>query len=294
MPKKLLSYYKNGNYTVRLYSDGTKMKETLANSFVAAFPDSIDLKITDYCDANCPMCHEMSSENGKHANLNAPFLKTLKRGTELAIGGGNPLSHPDLISFLEKMKSQGVICNLTVNEKHFLKDKELVLGLMEEKLIYGLGVSISSYNEEIIELANTHANIVLHIINGVFTEIEALYGKSLKALILGYKSFGRGKTFFDEKIKRNMDVFKETLPLALDKFSALSFDNLALEQLDVKSIISNKLYEQIFMGNDGEGTMYIDLVKGEYALSSTSAVRHKLQNDIITMFKKIKGENNIE
>jgi hypothetical protein len=44
------------------------------------------------------------------------------------------------------------------------------------------------------------------------------------------------------------------------------------------------------MGNDGEGTMYIDLVKGEYALSSTSAVRHKLQNNIITMFEKIQSK----
>ena len=287
MPKQLLSYYKNGNYTVKLYSDGTKVKETLANSFVAAFPDSIDLKITDYCDANCPMCHEASSKSGAHADLNTPFLKTLKKGTELAIGGGNPLSHPDLIDFLERMKNQGVICNLTANERHFLKDRELVLSLMKDKLICGLGISISSYNEEIIELAKLNKNIVLHVINGVFTELEALYGKGLKVLILGYKCFGRGKPFFSEEIRRNMDISKEMLPLALDKFSVLSFDNLALEQLDVKSIISNKLYEKIFMGNDGEGTMYIDLVKGEYALSSTSAVRHKLQNDIITMFKNI-------
>ena len=112
---KLLTVYRNGNYTVKLYSDGTKVKTTKDDKFIADFPDSMDLKITDYCDMNCPMCHEKSSINGKHGNLNEEFLSTLKRGTELAIGGGNPLSHPDLIPFLTGMKEQGVICNLTVN-----------------------------------------------------------------------------------------------------------------------------------------------------------------------------------
>ena len=117
----LLAKYKNGNYSVRLYDDGTKIKSTLYDDFVADFPDSIDLKITDYCDVNCPMCHESSSINGRHADLNSPFLDTIGSGTELAIGGGNPLSHPDLAQFLARMKNRGVICNLTVNERHLLK-----------------------------------------------------------------------------------------------------------------------------------------------------------------------------
>ena len=121
----------------------------------------------------------------------------------------------------------------------------------------------------------------------MFTELEALYGKGLKVLILGYKCFGRGKPFFSEEIRRNMDISKEMLPLALDKFSVLSFDNLALEQLDVKSIISNKLYEQIFMGNDGEGSMYIDLVNKKYAVSSTSNTTFDLKDDIKQMFSHV-------
>jgi organic radical activating enzyme len=131
---KLIALYQNGNYTVKLYSDGTKVKTTKDDKFIASFPDSMDLKITDYCDMNCPMCHEKSSVNGKHGNLNEDFLSTLKRGTELAIGGGNPLSHPDLIPFLKRMKDQKIVVSMTVNQKHF----ERLLGLIQkDKVVFG-------------------------------------------------------------------------------------------------------------------------------------------------------------
>lgn len=286
--KELLAYYQNGNYIVKLYSDGTKIKRTKGDSFVASFPDSMDLKITDYCDMNCPMCHEKSSVNGKHSNLNEKFLFTLKRGTELAIGGGNPLSHPDLIPFLERMKKQGVICNLTVNEAHLIKSQALIEELLSKKLIYGLGVSIKAYNQHAVEFAKAHKNTVLHIINGIFTDFDKISNQDLKILILGYKMFGKGEAYYNSEIENNKQHTKEILPDLLEKFDCISFDNLALQQLDVKSIISPEEYEEMYMGDDGEATMYIDLVNREYALSSTSEQRYSLENDIIPMFQKIK------
>ena len=35
---KLLAVYQNGNYTVKLYSDGTKIKSTHSDKFIAEFP----------------------------------------------------------------------------------------------------------------------------------------------------------------------------------------------------------------------------------------------------------------
>ncbi len=179
---KLIALYQNGNYSVKLYSDGTKIKTTKDDKFIASFPDSMDLKITDYCDMNCPMCHEKSSVNGKHGNLSEDFLSTLKKGTELAIGGGNPLSHPDLITFLTKMKEQGVICNLTVNETHLKKDRELIDELISQNLIYGLGVSIKSYNEYAVSFAKSYKNTILHVINGIFEDYDKYLTKTLKSL----------------------------------------------------------------------------------------------------------------
>ena len=83
MARQLIAVYQNGNYVVKLYGDGTKEKITSEDSFRASFPDSIDLKITNYCDRGCPMCHEKSNEKGNHADLQAPFLKTLKKAQSL-------------------------------------------------------------------------------------------------------------------------------------------------------------------------------------------------------------------
>ena len=76
----VLNTYKNGNYIVRIYEDGSKVRLTLDDDFNASFPESIDIKITNYCDNNCPMCHENSSINGKHAVFDYPFfLNPLKK-----------------------------------------------------------------------------------------------------------------------------------------------------------------------------------------------------------------------
>ena len=272
MAHSLIALYQNGNYVVKLYSDGTKIKTTLADSFCAEFPDSIDLKITDYCDQNCPMCHEKSSVNGKHAELDAPFLDTLKKGTELAIGGGNPLSHPKLVDFLERMKAQGVICNITVNANHVSSQKSLISRLIRDKLIYGLGISIQAYNEDAVMLAQSYPNAVLHLINGIFEDYDKISGKCLKLLILGYKTFGRGKEYFSPEIKERMEKTKSLLPSLIGKFKLISFDNLALEQLCVKELISPEQYEGMYMGDDGEGSMYIDLVNKQFVAFKQSVL----------------------
>ena len=109
--------YKNGNYTViRDLDSGTLVKVSDLDFLEADFPDSFDLKITNCCDMGCKFCHENSVVDGKHGDiLGAKFIDTLHPYTEIAIGGGNPLEHPDLIPFLKKLKSLKMIPNMTIN-----------------------------------------------------------------------------------------------------------------------------------------------------------------------------------
>ena len=44
---KLLGVYKNGNYTVKILSDGTKIRETNEDEFIPSFAENCDVKITD-------------------------------------------------------------------------------------------------------------------------------------------------------------------------------------------------------------------------------------------------------
>ena len=89
-----------------MLEDGTKIRYNPLDHFKPDFPESIDMKICNRCDRGCRMCHECSTPDGALADLNAPFLDTLRPYTELAIGGGNPLEHPGLTEFLMRMKKQ--------------------------------------------------------------------------------------------------------------------------------------------------------------------------------------------
>lgn len=292
----VLGKYKNGNYEVVLLKDGTKIRHNDLDYFAPDKPESMDCKITNYCDMGCPMCHENSTPDGGHGDiLNLPFFDTLLPYTEIAIGGGNPLSHPDFIPFLKQLKEHKLIANVTVNQVHFMNNINLIQELADEKLIYGLGVSLADVNDEFIEAISKFPNAVLHVINGIVhpTQLELLADKNLKILVLGYKEFRRGAVMYEHQsatIEEMKSAFYDMLPTIVNEgwFDVVSFDNLAIKQLDPKRLMSEKEWDEFYMGDDGSFTMYVDLVKQEYAKSSTSTDRWPLENNIKTMFDKVR------
>lgn len=288
---KLLGKYVNGNYNVLIFDDGTKIRENDLDSLIPDKPESMDLKITNSCDLMCKFCHENSTPDGLHADiLNMKFLDTLLPFTELAIGGGNPLSHPDLIPFLHLCKERKLIPNMTVNQYHFLKSQELIKKLVDEKLIYGLGVSLTTPTDKFIELIKNYPNAVIHIINGVqpISDIKKLYDNDLKLLILGYKLFRRGKDYYGDAVESCKKEFYDELPELIKHFTVVSFDNLALTQLECKRLLSDNDWNKYYMGDDGEFTMFIDAVNKTFSRSSTSVERFPLEDDIKIMFDKIR------
>ena len=47
--------YNNGNTKVTIFEDGTKIREYF-NTPLPTYPESLDLKITQYCEAGCNFC----------------------------------------------------------------------------------------------------------------------------------------------------------------------------------------------------------------------------------------------
>lgn len=295
---KLLGTYKNGNYNVTIFDDGTKIRRNDEDKFEAAFPECMDIKITDFCDMNCKYCHENSSINGKHGDiLNAEFIDTLRPFTELAIGGGNPLSHPNLLEFLRVLKSKKIIANITVNQAHFQLHQNIINDVIDEKndLIKGLGISLTNPSDEFIKQVKQYPNAVIHVIAGVVTleQLRKLSDKGLKILILGYKEFRRGEEYYQEygnTVNKNIEELKEALPALVEKFKVVSFDNLAIEQLAVKNLMSEEEWNEFYMGDDGQFTMYIDMVNKKFARNSTSNTRYDLLDNIEEMFEIVKKE----
>ena len=291
----LLGRYKNGNFVTTILSDGTKIRETKDDEFIPGFAENMDVKICNYCDMECKFCHEGSYINGKHGDiLNEKFIDTLHPYQEIAIGGGDATSHPDLIPFLQKLKEKKVIANMTVNQIHFEKKHELIKKLVDEKLIYGLGVSLVNPTKHFIELIKQYPNVVIHVINGVLkpSDIKALENNNLKMLILGYKHLRRGNEYFEEEqndIETKQQWLYENLEDIIQKFKVVSFDNLAIEQLNVKRLLTQEEWNEFYMGDDGKVTYYVDMVERKFAQSSTAPFnkRYDLLDSVDDMFNVI-------
>ena len=290
--ENVLGTYINGNYRVVMFEDGTKIRYNNQSMLIPQFPESIDCKISDRCDMGCAFCHEQSTPNGALANLNHPIFDSLHSFSELSLGGGNALEHPGLEDFLRRMARQRVICNITVHLDHFMKNASLLYDWTNEKLIHGLGVSVNrAITAEEYEIMSKFKNLVVHLIAGVSTTPRVLTSvRNMKLLILGYKDFGRGHKYFEnngDKIKEGIDWLCNELPEIQQYYKLISFDNLALEQLKVRDWVDKKIWDTCYMGDDGKYTMYLDMVKEEFAMSSISP-RYKINsNSIDELFRQV-------
>lgn len=305
MKNKLLYKYKNGNVDVEIYDDGTKIREWPDGEEAwSEYPESCDLKITQYCNMSsvCGYCHEQSNLQGAHGDLEAisQIWSTQKPGTELAIGGGNPLAHPMLKPFLKTMKSFGIIPNVTVNILHMKEYVDMIRDFQEEKLIYGLGISYRGPASLKQLPCVDYRNVVFHMILGIHdlddckAVIKWCEDRCIKPkmLLLGYKQYGNGKAFYTPELQVAIDAWKDSYLQELFKANdiVVSFDNLAIAQLDLKNQLDADTWTLLFQGDDGGHTFYVDAVKQEVARTSTSDSRYNYNGseDIRDLFKKVK------
>lgn len=291
----ILAQYQNGNTEVTLYSDGSKLRE-FEGVAKPVFPESVDLKITDFCDGGCTFCHEQSTIQGAEGDVDyiLSILEGLPAGVELAIGGGNPLSHPKLEELLLDLHRRGIVANITINQVHLKPYRELIDSLIKRDLVKGVGVSITKASIKEEDLPKT-SNLVFHIIAGIQapTILQNLWEilPQPKVLILGYKDYGFGKDFITgasakEHVENNIAKWKKELPNYVGKL-LLSFDNLAIKQLNVRRLFTTEGWEKFYMGDDGTFTMYVDGVSRTYAISSTKDRIPLNNNTIIDTFNTI-------
>lgn len=293
--------YKNGNYRVILdLNDGTMIRATKDNFLAPKFPDSMDVKITNRCSKGCPWCHERSTAEGEHAEWYTlrTWLWKLPKYTQLAFGGGNVLEYPQFGNLLSVCKRLRLVPSITLNQEHFMNAIDDLQRWTDARSIYGLGVSLSNPTKEFIEAIQRFPNAMVHVIAGIVTveQLVRLSKIGIKILILGYKHFGRGIDYGDNNnahILFNINRLNELLPMMIhdEWFDNISFDNLALKQLDVKSLLSKKEWERFYMGDDGLSTMYVDMVSKQFARNSTSIMRYPLlSGDIYKMMEVIHKE----
>ena len=286
--------YFNGNYYV-IRREGYLEKIAMRNGedLIADFPDSIDLKVTNKCSHGCPFCHESSVPNGKSFDLDRTIkiLSQLpEKPIEIAIGGGNIMEDIDKVKDLLEWinKNTPWLSRATVN----IQD---VRNLATGAVINGIGavgISINSV-EDYKELKKFFLEDIMspfpprypfyttiHVILGIFP--ENLIGDLIQfakdemsvickpsILFLGYKSWGRGEMMYpkEESINKIREIIRSII-LQGEPDVPIVFDNLAIEQLKLREIIPDIVWEHTYLGDEGSCSMYIDAVNGEFARNS--------------------------
>jgi len=191
------------------------------------FPELVDISITDYCSFGCSYCYRGSTTEGKHAKLSdiekiADSL--VKCATfEVALGGGEPTTHPEFKEILQLFLDRGITPNFTTYTANWIKDKALLAVACQ---CGGIGVSIPGPSKSALSQMTrirkaTHdysseqdwsrgPDVVAQLVVGAFnckqtiTALENITMSTVnKVLLLGYKETGRGKdaTKYDESIE---------------------------------------------------------------------------------------------
>lgn len=291
---KLIGEYKNGNTFVQLYEDGTKIRSCPDGEKARSdFPECIDMTITYRCKQGCKYCYQNATKDGEQAKLREfdLLLDSIHPYTEVALNG-NELDFYT-IEFLYKLRDRKIIANMTFNQAFFMKNEALIKSLYNDRLIWGIGISLVKPTKTFLKKIAYYDRAVIHVINGIVTrnDLYAMANQGLKLLILGYKSLGRGKDFIiqDESVHQNMRWLQWNLCHMIGKFKAVSFDNLAIKQLNVKDLVGDN-WDEFFMGNDGQHTFYVDLVKKKFYRSSLESESNgfALTNNAPSMFRQIR------
>lgn len=292
---KLITTITNGNAKVKLYNDGTRVID-YENNLTLDYPLNVDVRLSNQCafginpktgKAVCDFCHESATTDGKHGNLDILYnvLCELPKGTEIAIGINN--FENNIITFLTKLSNSGYIINTTINHGHLIKYYSKIKYLINEKIIYGLGISYRSNFKDIPQYFLDYEHTVLHVIAGIddITNILTLSNKVNKILVLGEKDFGlnSGKVNLESKSHK---LWLRLILNVINNFGITSFDNLALQQLNIKRFLDTDKWDSFYQA---EHSIYIDAVKEAFAPSSRSG---KFINWDVGIKKYFKEVNN--
>ena len=279
---KLLHKYQNGNATIELFSDGTRVTEWPDNEPLKLdYPLNVDIRLMTKCPyglnprtgkAICDFCHESATTGGKECDYNAllEMLEGLPKGVEIAIGM-NDITE-GLTDFLFVCKENGWVVNATVNQRlvAYETTRNAIDLFIKNDLIKGLGVSYRPEGfQYVTNKIKNYENTVFHVIAGIddFDLVKELsfYGVK-KILVLGEKDFGfnSGKVDLNSESHR---TWKERIMELTERFDVVSFDNLALKQLGIKEKLNPNLWEEFYQG---EHSFYINAVDQYFAPSSRS------------------------
>jgi organic radical activating enzyme len=268
----------------------------------STYPELVDLKITDYCGWGCKFCYQASTTKGQHAPIERlkDIFKTLsdKKVFEVAIGGGEPVEHPQFDELFILAKEYGITLNFTTYGVEWAKDPNhpVIVAMNKTRWAGGIGVSVHT-KKDIEKVAKLQSYLTENKVyqgkvmaqsvigatpmNATAAILEECISLDKPLLLLGYKTTGRGASFkkkADDKkavldilnrAKSHVDSPLETSQWGYekDRYFTLSVDTAFLDIY--KDILDEVAIPTVLRTSpEGKFSMYIDGVENTVAPSS--------------------------
>ena len=95
------------------------------NPTFAPVPELADISISNHCTKGCSFCYRNSGPNNEFMSVTeyCKVLDAMKHPLygnvfQVAIGGGEPLEHPDFLAIIEETVHRNIVPNFTTNGIH--------------------------------------------------------------------------------------------------------------------------------------------------------------------------------
>lgn len=223
--------FHNGK-TIRLSLDKSKPVKELT------YPEFYDIKITNKCSGECPYCYQESFKEDRHyenilekTNLFFEPMTTTKRPFQVALGGGEPTSHPDFLKLLKLFNKLDIIPNYTTNGM-IVTDEQKCSKLIQATKKYCGGVAVSAHphldkywTAMIHLLAKENIKTNLHVIisdkksiDRFMTIFNLFKNKVRYFVLLPLENTGRATTMNEDKdfdyLFRRLKTLKEVAQIS--------------------------------------------------------------------------------
>ncbi len=267
-------------------SDGTKIRfsfespQTSENPSKSTLPELMDVKITNFCTQNCNFCYQDSSADGKHSEMNPYSLAKMLSEMqifEVALGGGEPLSHPNFIDYLISLRREGIIPNFSTKDISWLMDNRKwpkiieYIGSFAFSAFSVADVQRLGYLLEYNGIDRNKASI--QIIPAIMDEwnfssvLREANNRAIRVTLLGFKEKGRGvktKEYQDNEnkmftIMKELSIKGDLPYVSIDTVLASKYEDV-LKELNIPS--------WLFHTEEGKFSAYFDAVERKFGPSS--------------------------
>jgi hypothetical protein len=196
-------------------------------------PETVDVSITDHCSFGCSYCYQDSRPKKPHGDRD--LVEKILTGFDtppyqIAIGGGEPTTHPDFIHILKRARELGTVPNFTTAGDEHLSGE--IVGVANE-VCGGVAMTyhafkgidwFSAHYTRLRKLLRPSVQLNVHVIadKDVAINLRTLLGQSerlgpLRVVLLAYYPDVGRATMNTIMTKQ---VYQVDLPLAIQELQA--------------------------------------------------------------------------